>query len=409
MEYKRYKSNIVKIFLIIFLNSFIFAYVIERLFALERGLSILEMQYITIIFSVISLFLEVPSGVLADKWKKKYVLALGLGFCFFEFFISIFAYSFSTFALAFIAAAIGCSLKSGTWDSILYQSLEMINKKQDYEKYRGYLKLIDYFTIGVVGIIGGYIAYKFNLVTNYWLSLISTPIAIVIALSLYEPKEEIKEKMKFQLFTHIGESLKIIRKERSLGNVILYGGIIGAILYGQLHEMTSLVYPEIGIPIYFFGYIGFAITLSGGFSAMLASKLKNRFSYNVIFGGILALSSCSIYMFSRSTKPWEVIYVIIAIFLMEMVQILTSGFIHNRVPDEYRATISSMESFALNGLTVLVGIIFGYFADKYSIFEGFTAMSVLLGGYGVIYIGQIIHSKVKEKKELKSSCERVIE
>lgn len=385
MELKGYKLNIIKIYIIMFLNSLIFAYVIERIFALERGLTILEMQYIGIVFSVISFFLEVPCGVLADKWKKKYVWALGIGFCFFEFFISIFAYNFQTFILAFVAAAIGCSLKSGTWDSILYESLIKLGREGEYEKFRGYLKLLKYTSNGTVGIFGGYIAYRYGLVTNYWLSLIGTPIAIVLCLSIYEPIRKRKSITKMKIFHHLTESLRVIKNNRSLMHIIFYGGIIGSVLYGQLHEMSSLIYPKIGIPIYLFGYIGFAITLLGGLSGVLASKVKDRFSYTFIFGVILIISTVSIFMFSNAKYAFDVVYLVIAIFLMEMVFPLTSGYIHKSITDEYRATISSVESFALNGLTAIVGLIFGYFADKYSIFEGFTSLVVLLSVYSIYY------------------------
>jgi len=61
--------------------------------------------------------------------EEKYVLALGLFFCAFEFLVSIFAYQFKTLALAFALAAIGGSLKSGTIYSIIYQSLYNCGKE----------------------------------------------------------------------------------------------------------------------------------------------------------------------------------------------------------------------------------------------------------------------------------------
>ena len=65
MEQKLYKRNIFKLFAITISNAFIFAYVVERLFGLERGISILEVQYITIIFNY-SNILYVASPHLLD-------------------------------------------------------------------------------------------------------------------------------------------------------------------------------------------------------------------------------------------------------------------------------------------------------------------------------------------------------
>jgi len=53
----------------------------------------------------------------------------------------------------------------------------------------GNLKLVKYIFQGFVAIIGGYAAHRYGLVTNYWLSLIQTPIAIFICLTIYEPQK----------------------------------------------------------------------------------------------------------------------------------------------------------------------------------------------------------------------------
>lgn len=390
MEYKKYRLNVIKIFIIIFLNSLVFAYVIERLFALERGISILEMQYIIIIYSITTLIFEVPSGVLSDKWKRKYVLAIGIGFCFFEFFISIFAYNFSMFSLAFILSAIGGSFKSGTWDSILYESLSKIDKENEYEKFRGYIKLMKYVSNGTIGILGGYIAHRYSFVTNYYLSLISTPFAILVCFTIYEPNNDNKtiiiNRLKTEnIIKHINDSIKVIRRNRSLIDIIFYSGIVGAILHGELHEMSSLVYPKIGIPIYLFGYIGFLITVLGGLSGVLAAKIK-KYNLKFILNSILILSTISIYLFSKANQFSHVLYLIIAIFLMEIVSPLTSGYIHNSINDEYRATISSINSFVLNFLTIITSLVFGYFSNRYSVFEGFLSLSIITGLCSIEYI-----------------------
>lgn len=401
MEQKLYKENVYKLFAITMSNAFIFAYVVERLFGLERGLSILEVQYIGIIYAVISLFLEVPCGVLADKWKKKYVLALGVFFCFFEFFISIYAHSFKMFALAFSLASVGGSLKSGTIESIMYQSLKGCNNTKDYEKYMGNLKFLKYVLQGFVGIVGGYTAHRYGLVTNYWLSLFKTPIAIALCLSIYEPStakatlkavsnktrpsKAIATTLK-EVNTHILESIKVVKIHPGIGKVIVFSGIIGAVLYGQLHEMPSITYPDLGIPVYMFGYILLIILITGGLGGTIAGTIKGIYSYKFIFSSILLISMVAIYLFSLSTHWIGIAFLVIAIFTMEIISPLTSGYIHNRIEDKYRATISSMEKFVLQGLTIIVGLIFGYASNLFGIFAGFKAMSLILAIYGTYFI-----------------------
>ncbi|MFD1739559.1 MFS transporter [Bacillus salitolerans] len=401
MLYARLNRNISKIFLIVGCQSFILAYVIERIFALERGLSILEMQYILIIYSTTSLILEVPFGVLADKWKKKYVLSLGIFFCCFEFFISIYAYSFTVFSLAFLLAAIGGSLKSGIMDSILFETLKGIKRESEFEKFKGYVNLLKYMTSGIAGIVGGYVAYYYGLEYSYWFSLFGLILAALVSLTLYEPvalsnKPTEDEGSKLNSFIlHIMTSVKIVRSKPGLFQVMIYGSIIGAILYGQLHEMSSIIYPDIGIPLSHFGYISLTITLFGGLAGVWAYKVREKLGYVTTFGMILGISIISIYLYSEATMWWHVVYLVVAIFMMELVSPLTAGYVHHRIEDQYRVTISSLDSFLINALTILVSLLFGYVAEQWSIYVAYKMMAMILMVYGVFIVMLKIKSRVR--------------
>lgn len=286
------KRNIVLIFMITIFQSLIFAYVIERVFGESRGLSVLEMQYLLIAYSVFSIIFEIPAGVVADLWKKKYTLALGLAICFFEFFLSIFSYSFPMFTLVYFAAALGGSLRSGTLESILYQTLKEENKEDSYVKISGQLKFVKYSVAGLVAIVGGLIADKFGYEMNYWLSLIGYPIAILLILNLHEPKgsneTSSSKKIEFSsMFSHIQAGLSITWKNQHLRNVILVSAVISAVLYGQLHEMSMLVYPDLEISVKYFGVVSLGITVISALSGLLTDRIKemlrNPFLYTLIF------------------------------------------------------------------------------------------------------------------------------
>lgn len=389
----KYKANIRKIFAITFFNSWIFAYVIERIFALDRGLSILEIQLLLILYSVISLILEVPAGVLADHWKKKYVLALGYFFCFFEFFISIFAYDFTVFSLAFLAAAVGGAMKSGTLEAILYQSLKEMDQHEKYDQLQGILIFIKYSLQAVASIAGGYIADQYGLTIAYWISLIGFPFSIIIALSLYEQNESQKEGKGIGIIGHIFASLTLVSKDMNLVMILLYSGITSAVLYGELHEMSSLVYPQIGIPVHWFGYISFAITLAGGLGGLFAGMLRRRFTYGNLFNSLLFLSVILISLFGMASRWWEVIFLLLAIMVMEAISPLASGYLNHRIDGRYRVTINSIDSFLKNGLSILVGLMFGVVAEAYTISLGFIFLAGVLALFGLLFLAYWLRSE----------------
>ncbi|HYK74158.1 MAG TPA: MFS transporter [Pseudoneobacillus sp.] len=392
------KHNIHFIFHITIFQSFIFAYVIERVFAESRGLSVLEMQYLLILYSLFSIIFEIPAGVIADLWKKKYTLALGLAICFFEFFVTIFSHSFPMFGLAYFAAALGGSLRSGTMESILYQTLKEDNKEASYVQVSGRLKFIKYAISGIAAIMGGFIADRFGYEMNYWLSLVGYPIAIVLILNLYEPKSLVRasEKMKFSsMFSHLKTGLDITWKNCQLKNVILVSAIIGAVLYGQLHEMSMLVYPDQGISVKYFGLVSLGITVISAVSGFFAERIKELLKKPYYYALFFLIPGLSIILFGTVTKWWGVLFLMLAIGILEVLTVVYSGFIQDESPDELRVTISSVSAFINNAISIVVGLLFGYYSKLFSIHVSFQ----MLGS--ILFILILVQSTLSLKKRLK--------
>jgi MFS family permease len=377
------KRNIVLIYLITIFQSLIFAYVIERVFGESRGLSVLEMQYLLISYSVFSIIFEIPAGVLADLWKKKYTLALGLAICFFEFFLSIFSYNFPMFTLVYFAAALGGSLRSGTLESILYQTLKEDHKEDSYIKISGQLKFVKYVVAGMVAIVGGVIADKYGYEMNYWLSLIAYPVAIILILNLHEPEgsnePSSSRKIEFtSMLSHIKTGLSITWKNQKLRNVIMVSAVISAVLYGQLHEMSMLVYPELEISVKYFGVVSLGITVISALSGLLTGRIKEMLGNPFLYTLIFLVPSISIVIFGTVLQWWAVLFLMMAIGLLEALTVVYSGHIQEESPDELRVTISSVSSFINNGVSVVIGLLFGYYAQWFNIHVSFQVLGFII-------------------------------
>jgi MFS family permease len=394
-----YKRNIVLIYGITILQSLIFAYVIERIFGESRGLSVLEMQYLLILYSVFSIIFEIPAGVLADVWKKKYTLALGIAFCFFEFYVSIFSYSFPMFSLAYFAAAFGGSLKSGTLEAILYETLKEQNKEASYVQISGQLKFIKYTVSGIAAIVGGFIADYFGYEGNYWLSLMGFPISIVLILNLYEPKrngEAVPKKIElFTMYTHMKKGLAITWNNQHLRSVIFISAVVGAVLYGQLHEMSMLIYQEQGIAVKYFGLVSLGITIISAISSLFANRIKEMLQYPILYILFFLVPSVSIFIFGTIYKWWGVIFLIAAIGILEALTLIYSGLTQDESPDELRVTISSVSSFVHNAISIVIGLVFGYLAQVFSIHVSFKVLGTTL------FVLILLHSYWFVKQRLK--------
>jgi len=374
-------GNVRKLYFITICQALVFAYVIERLFASERGLSVLEMQYLLIFYSVVTMFCEIPAGILSDVWKKKYTLAVGTFICFFEFFISIFSYNVESFGLAYVAAAVGGALKSGTIEAILYESLKRENRTEDFLKIKGRLKFIKYSFYSLAAITGGYIAQYFGFVANYWLSLIAFPFAILAALSLDEPSRHgrVSTTVSFRLFfVKLKRGFGFVWNHDELREIVVVSAIIHAVLYGQLHEMSMLLYQDLNIGVQHFGLISLGITAVVAISGFVSPKLETKIVKKVPFVFSIVTASLSIFLFATLRFWWAIILLVVAIGILEILLPIFSRFIHDQAPDEIRVTITSTEAVVINLFSVGIGVACGYIADVYSIQTSFQVLACTL-------------------------------
>lgn len=182
-----YAKNIRILFSLRFFSSLIPAYVIERLYWEERGMTIQLVVYTEIIYALTIVLLEVPTGVMADKWGRKIMLVLSALLGCSEFLILIYATEFWHFALVVFLAGISRSASSGSENALLYDTLSLLGMSSQFEKRLGRLHACDLFSAMLAALCGSLLAGKFGLELNYWLSLVSSGIALILACLLIEP------------------------------------------------------------------------------------------------------------------------------------------------------------------------------------------------------------------------------
>ncbi|MDF2716782.1 MAG: transporter [Paenibacillus sp.] len=215
-------TNLRILFAIRFFSSLIPAYVIERLFWEERGMTIPMVVYTEIIFALTIVLLEVPTGMMADLWGRKRMLVisalLGCG----EFLILLFATEFWHFALVVFLAGVSRAAGSGSENALLYDTMALQGKSSDFEKRLGQLNACDFVSAIIAALCGSLLAGRFGLELNYWISLGSALIALLLSLLLIEPPTAsgdaaVEEEIPFKQYAAV--SLQFFRKNRGVSLV----------------------------------------------------------------------------------------------------------------------------------------------------------------------------------------------
>lgn len=107
-----------------FLDEFVLLYPVYAVLFAETGLSAAQISSLFGIWSVTSFVLEVPSGLWADVFSRRRLLAIAPALTGAGFALWTFVPSYYSFAAGFVLWGAGGSLRSGTLQALVYEELD---------------------------------------------------------------------------------------------------------------------------------------------------------------------------------------------------------------------------------------------------------------------------------------------
>lgn len=379
--------NLWKLYLFRFFSGLIPAYVIERLFWESRGMTVQMVVYTEILFAVTVVLLEVPTGIAADKWGRKPMIALAafIGCC--EFFILVFATQFWHFAFVIVLTAVGRSASSGAETALLYDSLLSAGEERAFEKHLGRMNALDIAAIMIAALSGSMLASRYGFTFNYWLSFASMLIALVLAFMLIEPaaggsSEEPDRPIPIRAY--IAASVRLFRSDRGLLLVVLSGTVTGAAI-NFVDEFWQIYLDRLGIPVLYFGLFSAAIFMLRFPGNLLAYKLKERFRIRHLIAVITAVMAAGFAALATMHHFGGLAALFIVCLFAGMLEPLAAGYLHHRVDSSMRATMGSFQSLGENAVLIVTGLGFGYFAARFDVFGGYGFIAAVCAGFFVYY------------------------
>jgi MFS family permease len=362
---KSVEGNIKKFYWFSFLNELMFIIPVIVLFWQENGLSLTEIMFLQSLFAISIVILEVPTGVVADKWGRKESLVLGALFLMLGSLVYALGSNFWQFAGAEFVWAIGVTFVSGADSAFVYDSLKQEKKEKDFKKVFGNSKSFGYLAAGLASIIGGFVAV-YSLRLNWWLEVGVIGLGFLVALSFIEPKHFKKIEKKKHYLKHTMESFSETFRNRPLLFLVLFHALFASISRISLWFYQPYMV-ESGLNIVYFGIVwaSFSFFAIGGskFAHNLEAKLGQRGSLWLIIFSMIG----SVLLMSH----WFFIFGISFIFIQQFVRgfgpPVLQDYTHNLLSSDKRATLLSIQSLVGALGFAIVGPIFGWFADTYSL------------------------------------------
>jgi len=386
-------NNVWKLYASRFFQSLIPAYVIERLFWESRGITIQQVVYTEILYAVTILLLEVPTGVLADRFGRKKLIVLAALLGCLEFLILLYAQTFWHFAFVVVLAGIATAASSGAVNALLYDSLRQHDQEESFERKLGRLNAIDFGAAVLAALSGGWLAGRYDLELNYWLSLAGAAVGFCFALLLVEPPASAAAPHEtIPLRRYVSESVRFFRTRGDVRLVLAAAMLIGAAT-DFVDEFWQLYLDRFDVPLAWFGPYSAALLALRMPGSLLADGLRRRFRYAAPLVVTLAAIAAGLGFAAFSPGLAGAAALLGVCLAAGVVDPLASGYLHHRIDGPMRATIDSFRSLADNAFAMVAGLGFGWGTARWDVFGGYGVLAVVCAAFLLYFVPASRHLK----------------
>lgn len=371
-----------KISLYRFLDSFKLIGAIFTLFFQQSGLNIFQISILIAMWSATQLILEVPMGVVADKYSRRSVLItatlmLAIGFTLWL------KGGFIFYGLGMIFWGVRNALTSGTFEAFVYDELQRAGSEKEYGKVNGRLEGITNLGFMFSAVLGGLIAqYSFN-----WVIILTILTSIFAALILFTTKsaKAIKQISELKYLTVLKNALAEIKSNHLIFFIILFISLTFGVS-GSADEYWPLIFNSVGISTIFVGTLmalEFGVFALAGYTFHYIDqkiKVKNWNLILIIISGVLFI------LFGIGKSLLFLPLVFIASYLLKLSLVKFDISLQHAVSSNQRATVLSIKSLTFEIVYLVSLLFFGFISNKFGVLLVLYIWGVAIIILTVIYI-----------------------
>ena len=322
--------------------------------------------------------LEIPTGIVADKFGRKISLSLGCLFFAADLFVFGFSRSFPVFFLSEFFGALGVALISGADTAFIYDSIK--NKKEG-KKYlsryqaAGTLGMVVAFPLGSLIAGSQLLPYPGSLAIPFLLSGLCALLAALVFISVDEPKRHFR---RGHFLTDGIKGMKLLWNNKPLRAFAINSILISSVTFFIFWFYQPLA-GQAGIPLAIYGFIAGGYNLIAALLLIKVNELENFFGMkNILF--YTAIMPALLFIALAFFK--SAYFVIPAIFVIAISKLLRypilSDFMNQHIRSRRRATviscISALERLCIFALYLILGVLADISLNYALLFLGIMAL-----------------------------------
>jgi MFS family permease len=321
------------------LQSFLLWLPVEKMFMTEIGFDAAAIGVVAAVYAAVVPLLEVPFGVLADRWSRTGMMMLASLALAASSLVGGLSTNPGTYAIAAVLLGVFFALDSGTADSIVYDTVvEETGSGAAYERWIGRVHAVEAAALVVSALLGGVLAALTSARTDYFVT-VPAMLAAVLALRYCREPRLHRAAERTSYGRQAGATLRALATGRAVRRVVLLSAL-AAVVAQLVFEFGPLWLVALHAPAAWYGPYWAALVSTVGLGAWLASRVALERIATALVVGAAMLGAAVVPSVSHALVLVIAAQVVVAL-AVAMIGVRAGYLLHEAVAANVRAGVSS--------------------------------------------------------------------
>lgn len=312
---------------------------VEKLFMTEIGFDAATIGVMAAAYAALVPLVEVVSGVLADRWSRRGVLAVAGIALLASVLIGGLSRHVITYIVAALVLGIYFAMYSGTVEAIVYDTvLEETGNSQAYERQIGRIRLIESTALVLSALAGGWIAGVSTTRLTYFVTLPFIALSLIALSRFREPRlHETSERTSLR--EHLVTTYRAIMHRGRLVPIAATA-IMSALILQAIFEFGPLWLIALSASAVLYGPFWAGLVATLGIGGLLAGRLRLDRLLPATAVAIVMVLACVTMTTSHNLLALTIAMIVLAL-LVVVAGIHVSRLMHDAVPSTIRTGVAS--------------------------------------------------------------------
>jgi len=324
-------------------------------FLQRKGLSLTQIGILEAIAWILTAALEVPTGLIADRWGRKASIAIGALLYSVAMFLILTPALTPSFILGYVLWNSSMAFVSGADSALLYDSLKADGRESEAAKFAGRSTAIQLGSQGLAALVGSVLA-TVDITLCFSISgVLAFGAAIVMLTAREAPRYSAEGEKPLEYWKNLREAIRIAARRPAVRALLLLSttfSVVPVVVYYFLLQPYAVM---VGFPIAALGLVVVLIQGTTVAASWVAHRIGRRFELRkIVTVNAVFLVGATIVIGALPSIPSIALMLVVALVPSLVGPLLTTR-INDIIPSGQRATILSLG--ALIGELGIAGLV----------------------------------------------------